>query len=108
MLCLYFYVCSPFIDFPFSLSQWRDARDALIGQFNCLLSFQPRSQGVLSFNFVELNLFLQNRCLYLRQLKSKACFGSKFHEVFMKSWSDFLLDGEIIRNFVDLNSILLN
>ena len=43
-------VCSFFRDFPFSSSQWHDERDALIGQFNCLLSFQPRSQSVLSFN----------------------------------------------------------
>ena len=41
-----------------------------IGQFNSL-SFQPRSQGVLSFNWVELNLFLKNRSLYLRLLTSK-------------------------------------
>ena len=35
---------------PFLSCQWRSARHALIGQFTCLLSFQPRSWGVLSFN----------------------------------------------------------
>ena len=50
ILCCICYLCSFFRDFPFSLSQKRGARDELICQFNCLLSFQPRFQGVLSFN----------------------------------------------------------
>ena len=48
--CVVFVISARFSrDFPSSLSQWRDARDALTGQCNCLLSFQPRSNGVLSF-----------------------------------------------------------
>ena len=50
LLCCICYICSFFSDFRFLSSQWRDARDALISQFNCLLSFQHRFQDVLSFN----------------------------------------------------------
>ena len=49
-VCIFIYVRLSGIS-PFRyVSDVMQGVDALIGQFNCLLSFQPRSQGVLSFN----------------------------------------------------------
>ena len=50
-----FSVCSSFRDFPFSFSLWRDARDALIGQFNWSIQSTMFSTSFLGYSEFQLS-----------------------------------------------------